>query len=160
MRIRPFCLAALCLLAPLVSAAGAPASIRDQVEALLATLASNDDQPEIDHALREARAALARADQGRAATEEDERSAAVVVEQTALEWAQLSKELSELDELQSKADAAEKQLDGLEAQLKREKAHLEETEARRGRAVATLERLGSKAAAPGANPSTNKEQKP
>ncbi len=158
MRIRPFRLAALCLLAPLVSAVGAPASIRDQVEALLATLAPNENQPEIDYARRKAKAALARADEGRAATEEDERSAAAVVEQTALEWAQMTKELSELDALQSKADAAEKQLDALEAQLKREKAHLEETEARRGRAVATLERLGSRAPAP--TPSTTKEPKP
>lgn len=162
MRIRPFCLAALCLLAPLMSATGAPVSIRNQVEALLATVIPKDDQPEVATAQREAKAALARAEQTRTSAPKEALDAVPVIEQTALEWAQLSKELGDLDELQSKADAAEKQLDELEAQLKREKAHLEETEARRGRALATLERLGFKAQVSGseASSATIEEPKP
>lgn len=142
MRIRPFFFVALGSLVPLVQATGAPASIRDRVEALLTSVSSEREQPEIANAQREAKAALTRAEEARTHDSAERRATAEVLEQTALEWAELSKDLAELAALQTKADHAEQEAQTYEAQLKREKAHLEETEARRGRARAAAESLG------------------
>lgn len=142
MRIRPFFFVALGALAPLVQATGAPASLRDRVEALLASVTSEPEQPEIANAQRQAKAALTRAEEARGQDSAERRATAEVFEQTALEWAELSKDLVELAALQAKAEQAEQEAQGYEAQLKREKAHLEETEARRGRVVASAQALG------------------
>lgn len=142
MRIRPFLFVALGALTPLVQAIGAPASIRDRVEALLASVTSTPEQPEIANARRRAQAALTRAEEAKLGDSAERRATAEVLEQTALEWAELSKDLVELAALQAKAEQAEQEAQAYEAQLKREKAHLEETEARRGRVVAAAEGLG------------------
>lgn len=94
------------------------------------------------NARKQAKALLERATTARASKAPDATAIGAALDETALEWAQLSKDLIELSALQTKADGSEKEQGELEAQLKREKAHLEETEARRGRALATLEKLG------------------
>lgn len=127
---------------------GAPAALRDQVDALLTQPAPEPLAPEVATARKQAKALLDEATTARTSKGPDAVAIGAVLDETALEWAQLSKDLVELSALQAKADAAEKEQGELDAQLKREKAHLEETEARRGRALATLEKLGK------ANPAT------
>lgn len=141
-RTRPILLTALCCLGTIAPVVGAPAAIRDQVAALLTQTASEPLAPEVSNARKQAKEMLDRAGTARQSKDPDAAQLGSVFDETALEWAQLSKDLVELAALQAKADAAEKEQGELEAQLKREKAHLEETEARRGRALATLEKLG------------------
>lgn len=148
MRTRPFLVVALCSLGAIVHATGAPAQLRDQVEVLLADPAIPSTSPEVADAKARAKATLADADAARSGAQEDAKNIAGVLDETALEWAQLSKELVELAALQTQADKAEQRQVELEAQLKREKAHLEETEARRGRALAALKKLGESADVP------------
>lgn len=142
MRTRPFLVAALCSLGAIVHATGAPTPLRARVETLLADPAIAASSPEVADAKTRAKAALADADTTRSGAQEDAKAIADVLDETALEWAELSKELVELAAVQAKADEAEQRQIELEAQLKREKAHLEETEARRGRALAALKKLG------------------
>lgn len=142
MRTRLFLIVALCTVGAIVPAVGATASVRNQVELLLADPAVESTAPEVGNARARAKAMLAEADAARSSKEEDANSAAAVLDETALEWAQLTKELIELAKLQAEADEAERRQLDLDGQLKREKAHLEETEARRGRALAALKKLG------------------
>jgi DNA repair exonuclease SbcCD ATPase subunit len=141
-RLRPFLVISLCSLGAIVHATGAPGQLRDQVETLLADPAITATSPEVNAAKAQAKANLAQADATRSKTLDDATVVADVLDETALEWAQLSKELVELATLQTQADKAEQRQVDLESQLKREKAHLEETEARRGRALAALKKLG------------------
>ncbi len=142
MRTWPIFFVPLGLLGVIVHVSGATSPLRDKVETLLADPAIVAKSPEVKAAKAEAKAALAQADAIRASKKEDAEPIAAALDETAFEWAQLSKELSELGQLQAQADAAEQRQVELEAQLKREKAHLEETEARRGRALAALKKLG------------------
>ncbi len=135
------------LLAPLAPAVAAPASVRDQVQTLLAAVAPNPPR-EISRAVNEAKAAMKRADAHRSGAAAEAETLADISDKTALEWAQLAKDVGELQSLQVQADTAEKQLQELDAQVKREKAYLEETEARRGRALAALNQLQTVVPAP------------
>ena len=146
------------------SAASAPPPVRQQVVALLAEAVP--DTPETLRAEKNAQEALTRADSAAAAEEATVRGTAEALTQVALEWALLRKELAELDALENESVQAQRQLQELDAQLKREQAYLEETEARRGRALAELQDLGIAPAptageqAPSEPPSTRpKEEK-
>lgn len=157
MRIRSLLLT-VSLLAPLAHAVAAPPSVRDQVQTLLGAVAPNPPR-EVSRAVSEAKAALKRADEQRRGKGSEAATLADISDKTALEWAQLSHDVRELQQLQDQADTAEKQLQELDAQVKREKAYLEETEARRGRALAALNKLQSNAPATSSVPAAPEARK-
>lgn len=154
MRTRPLLLVVACSVGAIAHTVGATVPLRQQVEALLDDPALDSTSSEVANAKAQAKASLTAADATRSTRAEDAEAVAKEQEETALEWAQLSKELTELAALRAQAETAEQRQLDLEAQLKREKAHLEETEARRGRALAALEKLGESAdvATPGVSP--------
>jgi len=128
------------LLVVTASAASAAPPITEQVLALLEQTAPST--PETLRATKNAKQTLHRAQEAATAEDEQVRATAEVLEQTALEWAKLRTELTDLEALQTANVEAQVRLQELEAQLKREQAYLEETEARRGRALAELQKLG------------------
>lgn len=109
---------------------------------------------ETERAERMARDALERAKRAAASEQAALRESADVLVETAHEWAQLRAELSELDKLEKRSVEAQARLQELDSQLKREQAHLEETEARRGRALAELEKLAPTSPSSTATPET------
>lgn len=119
-----------------------PAKIHDQVVKELNQPAGEaSGLPELKRAEQEARAALQRATDAQRSSDPTLEKVAPVFADTALEWALLRKELIQLANLQAKVRAAQQRLTDAIAALKREQAYLEETEARRGRALAQLEQL-------------------
>lgn len=161
MRIRPFLFFFVASsLGALLPVSGAPTAVREQVESLLALTKTNPvpgqsdstaAAAEIAVAAKQARSALERAVQARTAAGPEDGDIATALDETALEWASLAKDLGELTSLQTSAEKAEATEAELDAKLKREKAHLEETEARRGRALAALNKLGEASNAPPAS---------
>jgi hypothetical protein len=119
-----------------------PAKVHNEVVRQLNQPVEGDAaSPEIKRAEQEARATLKRATDAQKSSDPAQRACAPVLADTALEWAQFRNELGALSALQAQVKAAQKRLSEATAALKREQAYLEETEARRGRALAALDQL-------------------
>jgi hypothetical protein len=122
-----------------------PAKVHSQVvQELNSPIGEQSRVAEVTHAEQEARTALKRATEAHTASDPGAKNRAPIYADTALEWAKLRNELAQLAALQSKVAGAQKRLGEAVAALKREQAYLEETEARRGRALALLEQLKTK----------------
>lgn len=132
-----------------------PAKVHNQVIVELGKPVINQTNvPEVRHAEQQARAALKQATDAQKTTEPALKNCAPIYADTALEWAKFRNELAQLASLQSQVRAAQKRVIEATAALKREQAYLEETEARRGRALATLEQLKTSNASPPSSSNT------
>lgn len=118
-----------------------PAKVHAEVLAELNKPVTAPVSAEITQAEQQARKALQLATDVQKASDPALKRCAPIHADTALEWAQLRNELAQLAKLQVQVHATQKRVAEAAAALKREQAYLEETEARRGRALAALQQL-------------------
>jgi hypothetical protein len=119
--------------------AGADSGVPSKVERLLAQLSAKpENAARTSEERAQAQAALTRAKQARA--DGDKAHLAALHEDVALEWAALAEDTLMAREREAKAMAAEQSLLEATQQVRRAEAFLEETEARRGRALAQLQK--------------------
>jgi hypothetical protein len=130
----------------LAGAALASPDARSSALALLAALTKKPDAARVaSESIEKANDALRRAEQLRASGDQKR---GAMLEETALEWAEASQQLSETAESEKQLAALQTRTTDLETKVFRAQALVEQTVARRARAEEALRKAGEKGAKP------------